>query len=126
MERRDFLGCAVLTTLAAGSGLAQAAAEKTAKPVQPAKGVRITVLKHAVQSEYQKYGGGEIKACTVVQDGQQFIAERPWNKPQGMCDWAWADVRAYLPFLFAGERDQMVACCTDGYRPVFFRLERLT
>ncbi len=126
MERRDFLGCAVLTTLAAGSGLAQAATEKITKPGQPPKGIRITVLKHAEQPEYQKYGGGDIKACTVVRDGQQFVAERPWTKPQGMCDWAWADIRAYLPFVFAGEPDQMVACCTDGYRPVFFRLERLT
>ncbi len=125
MERREFLGCAVLTTLAAGSGLAQAAADKTQKPAQPTKGVRITVLKHAVQPEYQKYAGAEIKACTVVQDGQQFIAERPWTKPQGMCDWAWADIRVYLPFFFAGAGQEMVVCCTDGYRPVFFRLERL-
>ncbi len=124
MERRDFLGCAVLTTLAAGSGLAQTAT--TAKLVQPTKGVRITVLKHAVQPDFQKYRAAEIKACTVVRDGQQFIAEQPWTKPEGMCDWAWADIRVYMPYLFSGQWDQTVACCTDGFRPVFFRLERMT
>ncbi len=125
MERRDFLNCAVLTTLAAGTGVAHAGAQTTAKSAQT-KGVRITVLKHAVQTEFQKYRGSEIKPCTVVQDGQQFVAEQPWNKPQGMCDWAWADIRVYLPFLFAGQWEQTVACCSDGFRPVFFRLERLT
>ncbi len=123
MDRRDFLGCAALTTLAAGAGLAQAT---SAKPPQPAKGVRITVLKHALQPDMQKYLKREIKPCTVVQDGQEFVMESPYVKPAGMCDWAWADIRASIPFVFTGAHEQTVVCCTDGFRPVFFRLERLT
>ncbi len=123
MERRDFLGCAVLTTLAAGTGLAQTT--PAPNPAQPTKGVRITVLKHAVQTDFQKYRKDEIRPCTVVKDGQQFVINQPWSKPQGMCDWAWADIRVYMPYLFSGQWEQSVACCTDGFRPVFFRLERM-
>ncbi len=123
MERRDFLGCAVLTTIAAGTGMAQTASPQ---PATPAKGVRITVLKHAVQQDMQKYTKSEIRPCTAVRDGQEFTAEQPFSKPAGMCDWAWADMRPMIPFVFFGRMEQTVVCCTDGFRPVFFRLERLT
>ncbi len=126
MERRDFLGCAMLASVgAAGTALAQTTSE-TAKPTQKPKGVRITVLRRSVQQDFQKYRSSEIKACDQMKDGQEFIAESPWNKPQGMCDWAWADVRTVIPYVYTGQWKQTVSCCTDGYRPVFFLIEQLT
>ena len=46
-------------------------------------------------------------------------------KPEGFCDWAWADIRVFIHDVTAGMMDRTVACCTDGYRPVFFLLERV-
>ena len=50
----------------------------------------------------------------------------PWYPPEGFCDWAWADIRTYIGLVHAGGMEQTVACCTDGFRPVFFKLERLS
>jgi uncharacterized repeat protein (TIGR04076 family) len=131
MERRDFLGCAMLATLGAGTALAQATSETTtksepAKMPEAAKGLRITVLKCSVQQDFQKYRKAEIKPCDLMKEGQQFTIEQPWTKPAGMCDWAWADMRAILPYVYSGMWEQNVTCCSDGSRPVFFRIERLT
>ncbi len=132
MQRRDFLGCAALATLGAATAAAQTTSQTSAKPPEPkpdpkVKGVRITVLKRAVQQEFQKFREDEIKPCPAVRDGQEFIVEKPWEKPQGMCDWAWGDMRATLPYVYSGMGGkQTVVCCTDGFRPVFFKLEQIT
>jgi uncharacterized repeat protein (TIGR04076 family) len=113
MKRREFLS---------GAALAPAA---LAAQAQPAKRVKITVLKRSVQTEFQKYRKDPIVACEKLKDGQEFIVESPWSKPEGMCDWAWADIRTFLHVVRSGDLQQFVTCCTDGFRPVFFRLERI-
>jgi len=124
MERRDFVGCASLASLSALAGTA-AAQEAGQKSVPPAKGVRITVLKTSVQAEFQKYREREITPCSQLKEGQEFLVEVPWYQPEGFCAWAWADIRTYIHIVHAGARDRFVACCTDGFRPVFFKLERV-
>ncbi len=132
MERRDFLGCAALATIGAATAAAQTTSPTAAKPAEPkpapeVKGLRITVLKHGVQPDFQKIRGEEIKPCTAVRDGQEFVIEKPWIKPEGMCDWAWGDMRPSLPYVFSGMwGKQTVVCCTDGFRPVFFKIEQIT
>ena len=120
MERRRFVGCAGLASMTA---LAGRAAAQDAKP--PAKGVKITVLKTTAQKDLESLRGREITPCTRFEEGQEFVVESPWGPPEGFCDWAWADVRTYIGLVDAGGMDETVACCTDGFRPVFFKLERL-
>jgi len=53
------------------------------------------------------------------------------EKPEGFCVWAWDDLFKHLAVLHFGgdfpwaEEGTTVACCTDGARPVSFRLERI-
>ena len=59
--------------------------------------------------------------------GQQFevTGETPWAMPEGFCGWAWADIQKLVYGLARGGQPKFVTCCTDGYRPVIFLLERI-
>jgi uncharacterized repeat protein (TIGR04076 family) len=73
--------------------------------------------------------------CQEFKDGDSFLVEgRPGpQKPAGFpCDWAWADLqRALTTILLGGEAPwinrpgAIVACCTDGLRPVTFLVQRI-
>jgi len=98
---------------------------------------KITVLKLMLNEDLAKeYCKGEVGTCQVFHEGQEFIVDL--KKPQEFCDWAWHDLLPYVSTLLAGgsfageifdgwmKDDQaMVACCTDGIRPVVFKIERL-
>ena len=69
--------------------------------------------------------------CERVALGKEFISSG-LNMPEGFCSWAWADIQrdvAHLAldgdFPWIKEPGKMVSCCTDGLRPVVFRLERI-
>ncbi len=101
------------------------------------RAVRITVLKRALHEDLARaHGGREIARCEVLREGQQFVTA--FQKPDGFCDWAWTDVsRGVVALLTGGTFDRglfqgwvkgegrLVACCTDGFRPVSFLLERI-
>jgi uncharacterized repeat protein (TIGR04076 family) len=127
MKRRDFItnaavgsvGVLASTAFAEGVAVAQA-------PSKPSTKCRVTVLKRTLNEEWNKeFRDGKIKVCDKYQDGQEFIIESPWRKPDGFCDWAWADIRTYIQLVDAGKRDVSINCCTDGFRPVFFKIERM-
>jgi uncharacterized repeat protein (TIGR04076 family) len=65
--------------------------------------------------------------CDKFSVGQSFVlaGEAPWDKPSGFCGWAWADIQKMAWGMSRGGPDRFVTCCTDGYRPVIFLLERL-
>ncbi len=108
---------------AASSGVAEAAQAAVTNPEQVV--CRVTVLKRSVQQEFSdRYRNGQVKQCDVFKDGQEFTVTQPWSAPEGFCQWAWADIRTYIMANFHGGELPMVACCTDGFRPVFFRIER--
>ena len=62
--------------------------------------------------------------------GQKFIADGT-DMPEGFCGWAWSDIEKIVLTLSRGgnfrgvPKGTFVTCCTDGYRPVIFKLERL-
>ncbi len=68
--------------------------------------------------------------CKVLKEDQEFIAVSV-QMPEGFCSWAWADIQKYVMTLARGgnfigaKRGMFVTCCTDGYRPVIFKLERI-
>ena len=122
MERREFFGCASFVSAAALAGSA-AAQEGEAEAKPPAKGVKVTVVKRSVQEDLA--GERQVRPCGEFEDGQEFVVKVPWYPPEGFCSWAWADIRTYIHIVHAGGMESTVACCTDGFRPVFFKLERM-
>ena len=128
MERREFL-----TTLAATSGCAVAAstlqgAEQGATSGEQAQkkyGVKITVLKRGFEKEFvDQLKTGPKGACTRLSDNQEFTVKSQWSMPEKFCEWAWADIRTYIPMVL-GQGSPIAVCCTDGFRPVFFKVERI-
>jgi len=94
--------------------------------------VRIVVLKRTLSDglvgEYTDY---QWEACERLAEGQEFISEGA-NMPGGFCSWAWSDIQKYVLTLARGGNlvgprpGRFVTCCTDGFRPVIFGLERIT
>ena len=94
--------------------------------------VRITVVKRLFHEDMvAQCGTGEWAPCARLQEGQSFVVGQDVNMPEGFCSWAWADIQKYVLALcrdanFEGTRPgTFVTCCTDGFRPVVFRLERI-
>ena len=95
--------------------------------------VKITVLKKTFNSEFvDAYTEGEFKrrgCCHDFEVGQEFISDG--HMPIGFSDWAWTDIQKYVVVLARGgnmlgvKPGTFVTCCTDGFRPVFYKLERI-
>jgi uncharacterized repeat protein (TIGR04076 family) len=74
--------------------------------------------------------GKEYDTCSMFKEGQEFIVENG-EKPANFCTWAWHDIYKDLSVLLFGGNftwvgtGLMYTCCTDGTRPVTFKLERL-
>jgi uncharacterized repeat protein (TIGR04076 family) len=85
---------------------------------------KITVLHRDFREElYEQYPYGIADACGRLEEGQVFITNSRWDPPDGFCIWAWSDLRPMIQSIHAGHPLTMIACCTDGLRPVTFKLE---
>jgi len=69
--------------------------------------------------------------CDRLEVGQEFISE-DCDCPPDFCNWAFADIQRDIAHLFFGgsypflkEEGVALSCCTDGSRPVIFKLERI-
>ena len=95
---------------------------------------KITVLKRMVHQdlvdEYMEPGAATLP-CPHFTEGQEFIVD---DQPgQGFCDAAWNDIyKAYVTLMQGGsfapwmkDDHTMIVCCSDGIRPVVFKLERI-
>lgn len=80
------------------------------------------VAEYAAQPTYSR--------CGRYEDGQEFIVD-PYTMPEGFCPWAWADIHreiiamshdAVYPWF---KENAIIACCTDGLRPVVFKIEKI-
>jgi len=70
--------------------------------------------------------------CPRFKIGQEFVIDGSGQKPLEFCSWAWHDIFPVVTTLRCGgnfpwmkKGDMFYACCTDGARPVFFKLERI-
>lgn len=68
--------------------------------------------------------------CPRLNVGDEFLVTEDGACPGGFCGWAFADIHPIITHLRfggtlrqCGDRDWVIACCTDGVRPVFFSLE---
>jgi uncharacterized repeat protein (TIGR04076 family) len=99
--------------------------------------VKITVLKRALHTDLVKvHSNLDVKKCEVFTEGQEFITGL--NMPEGFCQWAWDDISKVVLSIYTGggfdkgifknwmkHDNTMIACCTDGLRPVTFKFERI-
>ena len=103
--------------------------EKEAEGIEKTKeryGCRITVLKKVFHADlYEQYPYGAATACDRLEEGQVFVTESRWDAPKGFCDWAWSELRPMIQSIHGGHAVTMISCCTDGLRPVTFKLERI-
>ncbi len=96
---------------------------------------KITVLKRManadIADEYMKEEH-RIVPCPYLEDGQEFIFEDWGAVPDGLCSWAWMDIHKGVMLVMGGgsspsvkHEGMVIACCSDGARPVVFKIERL-
>lgn len=96
---------------------------------------KVTVVKRSCDLElvnsYVKNPDG-ISACDLLADNQEFLISNPYEKPDGLCSYAWADIRSQIlaiatggSFDFLKDDNTAIATCTDLFRPVIFKIERV-
>jgi len=95
--------------------------------------VKITVVKKVSNPEvFRRYADrGAHSSCETVEVGMEFVSQG-MAMPPDFCSWAWADIQRDVAHLALGgdfpwmkQKGTMITCCTDGLRPVVFRLERI-
>jgi len=99
---------------------------------------KITVLKRSYNKELaEQYVEAELLKkhgpCEIFSEGQEFVTEVFAGIPKGFCPWAWDDLyKALVGFAADGNygmwyqnKNNLIACCSDGIRPVVFRIEKI-
>lgn len=100
------------------------------------KKVKITILRRFSPSEvFERSPVTTVKpleACERVREGQEFIVSEEGNMPNGFCTSAWVAIYPNVRVLAFGgnhpnikEEGVIISSCTDGKRPVIFKLERI-
>jgi len=99
--------------------------------------LKITVIKKLSAKEVYGHALSEVTDdfpdyCDRLDVGKEFIVDESGAMPWGFCTWAWHDIYPAVTGLrFGGnypwmKKDGMIySCCSDGARPVFFKIERL-
>ncbi|MFC2013187.1 TIGR04076 family protein [Chloroflexota bacterium] len=102
-----------------------------------ASSVKITVIKKVNTNDlYEnklpcKIADWQERECPLFNVGDEYVVKEDGFCPQGFCGWAFADIqRDVVHMLFEGsypwieDKGVCISCCTDGLRPVFFKLEK--
>lgn len=97
---------------------------------------RITVLKRTINQDlideylYDELGG--IGPCEYFRDRQEIIIADHSVVPENFCASAWADIRKDILTIALGgnmpgirQRGTLITGCTDWFRPVIFKVERM-
>ncbi len=99
------------------------------------KTCKVTVIKRSLNNELIDLYLKKTEAfsiCSSVKDNQEFIISNPYVMPERICASAWADIRPYIiaiasggEFDFMKNKYSAIATCTDPFRPVIFKIERI-
>jgi uncharacterized repeat protein (TIGR04076 family) len=99
--------------------------------------LKITVIKklswREIYPEPLPHVAAEVSEyCDRLDEGREFIVEADGNMPEGFCTWAWHDIYPEVctlrfggHFPWISKEGLVYSCCTDGVRPVFFKIERI-
>jgi len=100
--------------------------------------LKLTVLERTFNREIaEAYGaeafkrGGDFGPCSRFKDGEVIRLDGITPPPE-FCPRAWADIHGEVRMVASGGGQDFVkrpgsaiSCCTDGIRPVVFRIERM-
>jgi len=91
---------------------------------------KITVLKKIFNQDLidKYYRDKYYPGCDIFKEGQVLIFEEQeiLNKPKGFCSWAWDDIqKAIYEVMILKRLNNVIVGCTDGVRPVIFKVERV-
>ena len=98
---------------------------------------KITVLRKNYYREIaDDYIAKKLKPygpCDIFKKGQEFITDGFSGIPEGFCTWAWNDIyKSIIAFITNGDfgmwfenKNMFITCCTDGVRPVVFKIEKI-
>jgi uncharacterized repeat protein (TIGR04076 family) len=99
---------------------------------------KITVLKKALNKDFaEKFLESEysnISLCDCFQEGDGFIIDlsQPVNDFEKKCPHAWLDICRDVSMISYGadipgykDKGTMISSCTDWFRPVQFKIERI-
>lgn len=98
---------------------------------------KITVLKTLHHPDLEEeYRRPDVRKgpCTFFKPGDEFIVNYLAERPEGFnCDWAWHDIHKIIMILMTNgnfgtwmkNENNFITCCTDGVKPVIFKVERL-
>jgi uncharacterized repeat protein (TIGR04076 family) len=100
--------------------------------------VKITVLRTSINQDFvdlyvERERARTLGPCEVFHEGQEFVIDAVSGLPANFCPWAWDDLYKVLVAYYASGNfgmwyeggDTLIACCSDGTRPVYFKLEKL-
>jgi len=105
----------------------------------PLHRVKITVLKKVDPDiifngdiPYRPNTDRQYTICDAFEEGAEFIVGRDREMPQGFCTSAWKSIGSSLSVIQWGgdyypnlPEGTAITCCSDGIRPVSFKLERI-
>jgi uncharacterized repeat protein (TIGR04076 family) len=96
---------------------------------------KVTVVKRSFDRELVEdhlNNPENFTICEIVKDNQEFIISSPFEMPENMCAYAWADIRPFIlsiasggTFGFMKDKNSALAMCTDPLRPVVFKITRI-
>jgi len=95
--------------------------------------IKITVVAKLKPGDvFDELAAEDVDAvCEAVEMDKTYLS-KDLKMPDGFCSWAWADIQRDVAHLALGgdfrwinKPGSMVSCCTDGLRPVVFKLERV-
>ena len=98
--------------------------------------IKITVLRKMFNQDFaNEYCKDDTGPCELFAEGQEFIYD-PFGdgkKPENFCDHAWVDIYTLVFTLSSNgsfptwmkKENSAIGCCTDGIRPVVFKIERI-
>lgn len=100
---------------------------------------KITVIKRMLNQDlidkYLDQAHHGMGPCEWFADGQEFMIEgheEVAKVPEGFCAWAWADIRKEVLTIQVGgsmpgmkSEGTAITGCTDWFRPVIFKVERV-
>ena len=98
---------------------------------------KLTVLKKSLNKDLieefisDEYTG--MKPCEIFEEGQEIIIDPNLAQvPDGFCHWAWADIRKDIMLVASGGdvlgmkyKGTVITGCSDWFRPVIFKVERI-
>jgi len=97
---------------------------------------KITVLKTMYNEDLaDQYRRPDVHRgpCPYFTEGQEFVARYVAERPEGFrCEWAWNDIEKIVLGMMLNadfstwmqDGSTFIACCTDGIKPVVFKIER--